>query len=352
MSVTGSSSWWLTDVPTLRTRIVKAGFVAALALMRHRGGGLPGGEAPEEELTEYALALRAQLEVLADRLPLGRSVRFEEADTAPNGGLWVADGRAVPPLGEDGVHVPLGVDTAEHVVLHLHGGAYVLGSPESHRGLAAALSRTSHAQVFMPRYRLAPEHRFPAALDDALAAYRWLVEERGFPTERIAISGDSAGGGLALATLFAARDAGLPLPSCYLGLSPWTDLAATGASMTALDGTDPWLSADMVLPASRAYAGDAALDHPLVSPLYGEFEGLPPMLVHVGSDEILYDDSVRLVERARAAGVDASLGCFPGLWHVFQAFPLPESRTSLRELGAFVRRHTRAGSLVAAARTG
>lgn len=323
--------------------------MAALRLMRRRGGGAPLADAPEEELAEYALSMRAQLETLAGRLPAGRNLRFRAAGDAPRGGLWVADGRAVPPFGDDDIERPLGPGTAERIVLHLHGGAYVLGSPESHRGLAAAISRTSHAQVLLPRYRLAPEHRFPVALDDALAAYRWLVEDRSFPAARIAISGDSAGGGLALATMFAARDAGLPLPACYVGLSPWTDLAATGGSMRELDGTDPWLSAALVLPASRAYAGDVPLDDPRVSPLYGDLSGLPPMLVHVGTHEILLDDAVRLVERAREAGVDASLGRFPGLWHVFQAFPLPESRTSLREVGAFVRRHT---ALVAAAASG
>jgi epsilon-lactone hydrolase len=331
-------------VPTLRTRVVKAGFVAGLELLRSRGGGTPTADAPEEELTEYALALRTQLEGLADRLPNGRTVRIERDLDAPVDGLWVADGRAIPPLGEDGTDAALGPTSAERVLLHLHGGAYVMGSPETHRGLASALSRTTHAQVFLPRYRLAPEDRFPAAVDDAVATYRWLVDTCGVPPGRLVVSGDSAGGGLGLAMMYAARDAGLPLPAAYVGLSPWTDLAGTGDSMHELDGTDPWLSADMVLPAARAYAGDVALDDPLCSPLYGDLSGLPPMLVHVGSDEILLDDAARLVERARAVGVDASLGRFEGLWHVFQAFPLPESRASLREIGGFVRRHTGAGS--------
>jgi epsilon-lactone hydrolase len=327
-------------VPTLRTRIVKAGFVAALELMRRGSGGTPTADSSEEALLEYALELRAEFEALSGRVPNGRTVRIECEDEAPVPGLWVADGRALPPIGDDGADAPLGPATAERVVLHLHGGAYVLGSPETHRGLASALSRTSHAQVFLPRYRLAPEDRFPAAVDDAVASYRWLTETCGVPPGSIAIAGDSAGGGLGLALLLSLRDAGLALPACYLGLSPWTDLAATGGSMRDLDGIDPWLSADSVGPAARAYAGDASLEDPLVSPLYGDLTGLPPMLVHVGTDEILLDDAVRLVERARAAGVDASVGRFPGLWHVFQAFPLPESKTSLRELGGFVRRHT------------
>ncbi|WP_052666370.1 alpha/beta hydrolase [Nitriliruptor alkaliphilus] len=328
-------------MPTLRTRLVRAGFVAALQAVRRTAGGVPLGDAPEEELREYALGMRAQLETLSARLPTGRTVRFREADECPVAGLWVADGRALPPVGDDQVS-DLGCDTAERVVLHLHGGAYVMGSPRTHRGLAAALSRTAHAQVLLPDYRLAPEDVHPAALDDALAVYRWLVEERAYPAARIAVTGDSAGGGLGLGLLFAARDAGLPLPACYVGLSPWTDLAGTGGSVRELDGIDPWLSTDLLVPAARAYAGTTDLEDPMVSPLYGDLVGLPPVLVHVGSDEILRDDAVRLVERAREAGVDASLGIFDGLWHVFQAFPLPESRSSLREVGAFIRRQTTA----------
>lgn len=337
-------------MPSLRTRLVKAGFVAGLQVLRRTGAGAPLPGAPEEELQEYALELRAQLEGLAARLPTRRTVRFQPEHDAPVDGLWVADGRAVPPIGEDGGDALLGPDSAERIVLHLHGGAYLMGSPETHRGLAAALSRTSHAQVFLPRYRLAPEHRFPAALDDAVAAYRWLVDARRFPADRVVVSGDSAGGGLGLALLLSVRDAGLPLPAGYVGLSPWTDLAATGASLRDLDGTDPWLSADLVLPAARAYAGDHPLDDPLVSPLYADLSDLPPMLVHVGGDEILLDDAVRVVERARAAGVDASIGRFRGLWHVFQAFPLPESQASLREIGGFVRRHASRTARVASAR--
>lgn len=326
-------------MPTLRTRLVKAGFVTALRVLRSTAGGAPTADAPEQELEEYALGMRNQIETLAGRLPTGRTVRFRDADEAPVPGLWVADGRALPPIGDDAVS-DLGCAHAERIVLHLHGGAYVMGSSRTHRGLGVALSRTAEAQVLLPDYRLAPEDLHPAAIDDALAVYRWLVEDRGFPAGRIAVSGDSAGGGLALALLYAARDAGLPLPACYVGLSPWTDLAGTGRSMLELDGIDPWLSADLVFPAARAYAGTTDLEDPLVSPLYGDLSGLPPMLVHVGSDEILLDDAVRLVERAREAGVDASLGNFEGLWHVFQAFPLPESRASLREIGAFIRRHT------------
>jgi epsilon-lactone hydrolase len=317
--------------PTLRTRIVKLGFVAGLEAMRRSGaGGSPAADAPEEELREFALGMRNQLEKMTSRLPNGRTVRVAR-QRGPVEGLWVSDSRAGGHPGPEG---------ADRVTLHLHGGAYVMGSPGTHRGLAAAMSRATRGPVFLARYRLAPEDLFPAPVEDALAAYRWLTEDRGIAPERLAISGDSAGGGLGLALLLKLKEEGLPLPACYVGFSPWTDLAATGGSMRDKDGIDPWLSADLVLPAARAYAGSASLEDPLVSPLYGDLAGLPPMLVHVGSDEILLDDAVRIVERARDAGVDASLGEFEGLWHVFQAFPLPESRRSLREVGAFIRRHT------------
>lgn len=317
--------------PTLRARVVRSLFVAALELLRSRSGGLPTADAAAEELEEYALQLRDQFETLVARIPGGRTVREAAVDQDGISGLWVADERAGCRTGPHG---------ADRVLLHLHGGAFLLGSPRTHRGLAGLLSRVTRGPVLLPRYRLAPEHLHPAALDDALAAYRWLLEEAAVPPERLAVSGDSAGGGLALSLLLRAKHEGLPLPACYVGLSPWTDLAGTGTSMAELADTDPWLSAELVVPAARAYAGPTALDDPLVSPLYGDLHGLPPMLVHVGTDEILLDDAVRLVSRARAAGVDASVGIFDGLWHVFQAFPVPESGRSLRELGAFVRRHT------------
>lgn len=314
--------------PSLQARVVRKGFELSLRALRGRSGGSPLMDASEEQLREFALGMRAQLDELG-KLPVSRYL----VSTRPEGldGLWVTDRRTGP---DDAA-------SADRVVLHLHGGAYVMGSPETHRGLALALSRTARGPVLLPRYRLAPEHPFPAAVEDAIAAYRWLLDQ-GVPAERVAVSGDSAGGGLALALLLSLDDEGLPRPAAYVGFSPWTDLAATGVSLHERDTRDPWLSGDLVLPAAQAYAGDTPLDDPGVSPLYGDLSGLPPSLVHVGSEEILFDDAARLVMRAREAGVDASLGRFDGMWHVFQAFPLPEARWSLREAGAFIRRHTSA----------
>jgi epsilon-lactone hydrolase len=314
-------------MPSLRATVMRRALVTAVRAMRRASGGTPDPQGPAEELEEYALGLREQMERMGERLSPGTRVSWHTIESMGTvGGEWVEDAN---------------VADDDRVVMHLHGGAYVMGSPRTHRGLAAALSRTSHSAVVLPEYRLAPEHVFPAALDDALGTYRWLLEDRDFRPERIAVSGDSAGGGLGLALLVRLRDEGYPLPACFVGMSPWTDLAGTGASMHEMDELDPWLSSAMVEPAARAYAGDTPLDDPLLSPLYADLKGLPPMLVHVGEHEILRDDARRVVERAREVGVDASLGVFEEMWHVFHAFPgLPETRSALREIGAFVRRCT------------
>jgi epsilon-lactone hydrolase len=314
-------------MPSMRAKVMRQVLVTAVEAMRRASGGPPDPLGPAEDLEEYALRLREQMERMGERLTPGSRVTWHTVESMGTvGGEWVEDEN---------------VADDDRVILHLHGGAYVMGSPRTHRGLGAALSRTSHAAVVLPEYRLAPEHVFPSALDDAMGTYRWLVEERGFRPERIAVSGDSAGGGLGLALLVRLRDEGRPLPACYVGMSPWTDLAGTGGSMDELDELDPWLSAAMVQPAARAYAGETPLDDPLLSPMYADMRDLPPMLVHVGEHEILLDDARRVVERAREAGVDASLGVFEEMWHVFHAFPgLPETRTALREIGAFIRRCT------------
>lgn len=330
--------------PSLRARMVRRVFVLVLrALRRFGGGGTPAPDAPRAELEAYALRLREATERALSRAPVGSDVEVVALEGGPVPGLIVAARRLGP--------VPTGVTAqaewlaaAPRVVLHLHGGAYIMLSPHTHRGMGAAIARRADAVVVLPDYRLAPEHPFPAALDDAVATARWLTDTVEVAAARLAVTGDSAGGGLGAALLVRLRDTGAPLPACYVGLSPWLDLTGTGGSMAELDGVDPWLSAAMTRPAALAYAGDAPLDHPEVSPLYADLTGLPPMLLQVGGDEILRDDTVRFNARARAAGVDASHGIYPGLWHVFQAFPgLPESRDALAEVGGFLRRHTPAG---------
>lgn len=307
-----------------QAEVVRRSFVAGLKAQRFLLGDIDP-EGPEEEMEAFALKLREQLEAATAYVPRGRDISVRTVDD-PLPAEWVRSERA----------------EEDRVILHLHGGAYLMGSPQTHRGMASALSRVAHARVVVPAYRLAPEHRFPAALEDSMVWYRHLLDT-GVDPSRLAVTGDSAGGGLGVAVLLEAKREGLPLPACYVGMSPWTDLAGTGDSMVTMADRDPWLRADLVPMAARGYAGEHDLEDPRISPLYGDLTGLPPMLVHAGTEEILWDDGRRLVERARAAGVDASFGSFEGMWHVFQAFPgLPETRRALREIGAFVRRHTAA----------
>lgn len=241
--------------------------------------------------------------------------------------------------GVPGEWVSVPESRADRVFLYLHGGAYFLGSCASHRGFAVRLARACEARVALIEYRLAPEHRFPAAVEDAVAAYKAILES-GVEPGRVVIGGDSAGGGLTGATLVALRDTGVPLPACAVLLSPWTDLATTGESLNTRAERDPFLDADGIRLAPKVYLGDADPRHPLASPLYADLRGLPPLLIQVGDDECLLDDSVRFADKAKAAGVDATLHIFPEMWHVFQTFPIPEADEAIREIGEFVRRHT------------
>ena len=188
-------------------------------------------------------------------------------------------------------------------IVYFHGGGYVMGSLNTHRGHCARLSRTARARVLNVDYRLAPEHPHPAAVDDAIAAVRF-VRESGFAPRRTAVAGDSAGGGLTLATLVALRDAGDPAPAAGLCMSAWTDLAFTGGSLATKAAEDPMVRVSDLRLMADAYLAGRAAKAPLASPLYANLTGLPPLLLQVGSAEILLDDSVRVAERARAAGVD------------------------------------------------
>jgi epsilon-lactone hydrolase len=234
------------------------------------------------------------------------------------------------------------VDAArEHrrTILYLHGGGYYFCSPETHRSITLALATGAEARVFVPAYRLAPEHRFPAAIEDAVAAYRDLLASGTAPA-RIVVAGDSAGGGLALATLLSLRDAGDPLPAAVVLFSPWTDLAATGASLRANDKRDPMFSGETVAQAALIYLGDAAPTNPLASPLYAELMGLPPLFIQASNSEVLLDDSTRLAEKATRAGVTVSFRVWRKLPHVWQFFTpfLPEARQALAETTDFIKR--------------
>jgi acetyl esterase/lipase len=263
--------------------------------------------------------------VIRPRLPKGWRLR-ESTDPSVRG-EWVERENASP---------------TRRLVLYLHGGGYFFCSPRTHRPITYGLAAGADVTLFALDYRLAPEHRFPAALDDAVAAYRTLVSD-GFAPERIAIAGDSAGGGLALATLLALRDAGTPLPAAAVLFSPWTDLAATGETLVTNDRSDVMFYGRGIAPAARYYLGDAAPDTPLASPLYGDLQGLPPLLIQASDSEVLLDDSRRLAEKAARAGVPVEVKTWrktPHAWQLFSPF-LPEARAALSEAGGFIRRHLR-----------
>ncbi|GAB7539304.1 alpha/beta hydrolase [Burkholderia sp. 3C] len=226
-------------------------------------------------------------------------------------------------------------------LLYFHGGGYYFCTPTTHRPLVFALASRANARTFSSDYRLAPEHPFPAAHDDALAAYTALLDS-GIDPASIVVAGDSAGGGLALALLVALRDRGAPLPAGAVLFSPWTDLAATGATLVTNDGADPMFAGAALGRAARLYVGDASATDPYVSPLYADAAGLPPLLIQAGSTEVLLDDSRRFAERAQAAGVEVELQVWPRMPHVWQmAVPyVPESRRALDDAAAFVRRVT------------
>jgi acetyl esterase/lipase len=230
-------------------------------------------------------------------------------------------------------------DADQSVILYLHGGAYALGSVNTHREFVARLARATGMRGLAINYRLAPEHPFPAALEDATGAYDWLLAE-GVEPSRIIIAGDSAGGGLALAALVALRDAGKPLPAGAVCISPWMDLALTGASIQSKAHADPVLDPDSLERYAMAYAGERDRTSPLISPLYADLTGLPPLLIQVASDEILLDDATRFAERAREAGVDATLEVWNGMFHVFQLVSLlPETREAVAQVAEFVRQN-------------
>jgi len=243
-----------------------------------------------------------------------------------------------------------GEERQDCCIYYLHGGGYFAGAPATHRNLTAALAATARMRIFSLDYRLAPENPFPAAVEDAVAGYRWLLDQ-GYNPERMVIGGDSAGGGLSLATILWLRDAGLPLPAGAFLLSPWTDLACTGNSLETNDASDHMLCAREVRRFSKVYYGEASPLDPLVSPLYANFDRFPPLCIYVSDTEVLFDDSIRLAERARHYGVDVDLRIRHNLihaWPVMINFRLPESRQVIEEVATFVHKQLPARSQVAA----
>ncbi|MDX1756523.1 MAG: alpha/beta hydrolase [Marinobacter sp.] len=203
---------------------------------------------------------------------------------------------------------------SRHAILYLHGGAYVIGSPETHKGITGHLVKTAQSTVYAPDYRLAPEHPFPAALDDAVTVYKALLD-RGHAPENIAVAGDSAGGGLALALAMRLRDEGVALPGSLTLFSPWVDL--THAALYAPE-SEPVLQRRWIENAAGLYCAGELRTHPYISPIHGDLHGLPPILIQVGSDEILLNDSQRLADKARQQETEVTLEVYNSLWHVFQ----------------------------------
>jgi epsilon-lactone hydrolase len=287
----------------------------AFRLVMQRGNffGAPGIPLPE---------MRSRAEASTRWLPIPRHVAVQPVHAGGVPAEWV---------------IPKGAPD-DRVLLYAHGGAWVFCSPRTHRAMVAQLALAGGIKALSLDYRLAPEFPFPAALDDCMAAYRWLLHE-GIDPHKIIIAGDSAGGNLILAMLLALRDAGDPLPSAAVGLSPAIDLAKSGKKTPNNTGKDPVLHRLQKSPLHLGYIGDHDPRDPLISPIYGDLHGLPPVLIHVGSDESLMDEVIRFVDCARQARVDAQVVVWRGMWHVFQIFgPLmPEARDSIQQIGKFIR---------------
>jgi epsilon-lactone hydrolase len=269
-------------------------------------------------------AMRARMQTLVGASALPAEVEVTAVDAGGVACDWV---------------LPSGV-RRPRTILFFHGGGYVLGSAQTHRHLAFEIAAAADAEVLVVDYRLAPEHPFPAAADDAMTAYKWLLGQ-GIPPAQIAIVGDSAGGGLALATVLSAAKAGLPRASCLLAICPWTDLSNSGASIAANRLNDPSVTeASLNWLAALYLEGHDRLDS-RASPLFGALQGLPPTLIQVGSVEILLDDSLRFSERARKAGVDIECQVWDGMPHVWPLYSsaLPEGRDAVAKAGAFLLKH-------------
>jgi len=229
----------------------------------------------------------------------------------------------------------------EHVILYLHGGGYISGSIKTHQELVSRISRAAKTRILLIEYRLAPEHVFPAALEDAVSAYQWLIDTEGIKPNNLVIAGDSAGGGLTLTTLLKLRDTGIALPAAAICLSPVTDLALTGESIRKNANIDPFVTPYNLYFDMTQYLGEGDAQNPLVSPLYADLKGLPPILIQVGTLEVLLDDSVRFADRAKDAGVDITLEVWEDAIHVFQlaaALGVLESQQAIDKIGEFIQK--------------
>jgi monoterpene epsilon-lactone hydrolase len=269
--------------------------------------------------------LRVVFEKLGDSTPLAPDIKKEKVSAGGIDGEWISAPNS----------------SADRAVLYVHGGGYVIGSVNTHRDLLARIARASGARVLGINYRLAPEHPFPAAVEDSVAAYRWMLAQ-GLKPNRIAVAGDSAGGGLTVATLIAIRDAKLPTPGAGVCISPWVDMEGIGETMKTRAEVDPVVQREGLLGMAAAYLGGQNPRSPLAAPIYADLKGLPPLLIQVGDAETLLDDSIRLNDRAKAAGVSTKLEVWPEMIHVWQLFAsfLPEGQQAIDGIGSFLKEHT------------
>ena len=269
------------------------------------------------------LEMRAGMEAASAATPVPEDVTFTPVDAG-----------GVPAEWNDAEGV-----RQDRVIIYYHGGGYCMGSLNTHRGHTARISKLADLRVLAVDYRLAPEHPHPAAVEDAVAAYRFVLDQ-GVPASRVALAGDSAGGGLTVAALLAIRDRGLPMPACGVGISAWTDMTASGDSIETRADEDPMLGditgLELMVEAYVGPGGDKKA--PLASPLFADLSGLPPLLLQVGTAEVLLDDSTRLAERAKAAGVEVTLDVWQDMFHVWHAFAemLPEGMEATRQLASWV----------------
>ncbi|MGD0865311.1 MAG: alpha/beta hydrolase [Rhizomicrobium sp.] len=265
---------------------------------------------------------RANIDAFAGFFPVPEGTEVEPATLGGVKGEWVRARRA----------------KRDAVLLYLHGGGYVIGSPASHRHFVAALGEASGLSAFSADYRLGPETPFPGAVEDAVAAYKGLLDS-GIAPAKLAIAGDSAGGGLTIATLVALRDRKIPLPATAVTLSPWVDLTGSGESLRARAKRDPIVGEEALHKMAAAYLGGADPKTPLASPIFADLKGLPPLLIQVGTEETLYDDAVRLAARASEAGVEVSVEYWGGMIHVWQVFYplLSEGRDAIQRIGSYLK---------------
>lgn len=269
--------------------------------------------------------MREGFDKMGDALPQTADISSTEVDAGGVRSVWV--------------QTP-GAD-AKHALLYLHGGGYMIGSPKSHHELMGRLSKSTGARVLGVDYRMAPEDPFPAAVEDATSAYRWLLAQ-GIDAKNISIAGDSAGGGLAAATLVSIRDNGMPQPSCAVLMSPWADMECTGESMGTRASVDPMVQKEIVQEMAKVYMNGADLRSPLASPIHADLKGLAPVLIQVGDAETLLSDSHTLEAKLKAAGNDVKLEVWDEMIHVWHLFApiLDKGQEAIDGMGAFIKKHT------------